>query len=138
MVRRNTSNLESLIFLYLVEYIYLLCGRGFFPSHKKTYYMNNKVCDRANRLQGNRSDAFTQSWKAEKLRHRMRVDVVKFTYIKKNGVIRTAVGTTHPLVVPASLSRSTKKQNPAIVTYYDLQRKAWRSCRVLSIVEIIF
>lgn len=56
--------------------------------------------------------------------------VVYFEYVKKDGTIREAKGTTNVDLIPESAnSTSTRKYTPNenVTKYYDLEKEGWRS-----------
>ena len=66
--------------------------------------------------------------------------VVLFEFIKKDGTLRHARGTTSPELIPADNMPQNKRspQQQAlyerqVVTFYDIDRKAWRSMRIDTI-----
>lgn len=56
---------------------------------------------------------------------------VYFSYYKVHYYTRAAVGTTNPELIPEDKlpkgTSSSRKANPGIVKYYDLEKQAWRS-----------
>jgi hypothetical protein len=81
----------------------------------------------------NQSQAWKKAWAVVKLKKAMsEKEAVEFAFTKVSGEERRAVGTLHPSIVPAT--KGTGKQKPShIVTYFDLDRNAWRSFRADSI-----
>lgn len=70
--------------------------------------------------------------------------VVKFTFTKKDGTIREAIGTTKMEYIGAldqnALPKGTgrKVQNATdIICYYDLDKQGWRSFRESQFNEVI-
>lgn len=63
----------------------------------------------------------------------LRNNLVKFSFTKKDGTLREAVGTlsmsyiqkTDPQAVPNSFSSSSP--NTDMIRYYDIERRNWRS-----------
>ena len=58
--------------------------------------------------------------------------VVYFEYVKKDGTIREAKGTTNESLIPESdipKGESTRKYTPNdnVTKYYDLEKNGWRS-----------
>ena len=56
--------------------------------------------------------------------------VVYFEYVKKDGSIREAKGTTNESLIPESTKgESTRKYTPNenVTKYYDLEKNGWRS-----------
>lgn len=76
------------------------------------------------------SDILRHAWYFAHLRGAFHQGVVTFTYLKKDNSIRDAKGTLNELLIPVDdrpkgLVRANESY--AIFTYFDLDRKAWRS-----------
>ena len=77
-----------------------------------------------------------------KLRKRLKLSVVKFSFKKKNGETRYATGSTNidmlNLVFGLNLKSFKEETNrDGITTYYDIEKRNWRSLRDESLIEII-
>ena len=62
--------------------------------------------------------------------------VVLFDFIKKDGSLRHARGTTCPDLVPVEnvpKGASPKSYLRPVVTFYDIDKKGWRSMRIDTI-----
>lgn len=72
------------------------------------------------------------------LRKRLAGGMVQFTFIKVNGDERKATGTTVLDLIPPDHRPKgiAKPRNTDTVTFYDLEKMAWRSCRSAEIVSI--
>lgn len=76
------------------------------------------------------------------LREKLQQGEVKFVYKKKDGSRRAAVGTTNLDLVPREqwpkdMGAETKdERNDSLVTYYDIEKQSWRSCKTENILEI--
>jgi hypothetical protein len=72
------------------------------------------------------------------LRARLAAGTVCFTFTKIDGTTRPASGTTCLSLIPdAFRPKASGKRTPDnLVTYFDLDRMAWRSCRGDLIVSI--
>jgi hypothetical protein len=72
------------------------------------------------------------------LRTRLAAGTVQFTFTKIDGSTRLASGTTcFDLIPEAYRPKATGKRTPAdLIAYFDLDRMAWRSCRVDHLVSI--
>lgn len=97
--------------------------------------MKKKVFIRANKTPGNRSGAFRAAWVAEKLREKMQLNTVYFSFEKKDGTLRVARGTLHPLLYVKPLGTGIRKASH-LLTYWDVERRAWRSCDIRRIKAI--
>lgn len=98
----------------------------------KMYQIRRSVLTLAHQLRRSAGLTFGQAqkkaWAVIRLKIEMKKsEAVEFSFIKiSTGEIRRAVGTLHPSIVPAT--KGTSKAKPAaIVTYFDLERQAWRS-----------
>lgn len=67
-------------------------------------------------------------------------DVVNFTYTKKNGETRHARGTKKPSAITAidedALPKGTGTPKIGVISYFDLDKEAWRSLQETSLVSI--
>lgn len=62
------------------------------------------------------------------LKYKMRHGIVKFSYTKKDGTIRTAIGTLKKNLLPETLGTG-RKPSPEVLVYYDTEKASWRSFR---------
>lgn len=67
---------------------------------------------------------------------------VSFSYFKKNGECRQAVGTLHPHLIPKEHRIDEKEgesKKTANFAYFDLEKNAWRSlhkdCQIVTMIE---
>lgn len=76
------------------------------------------------------------------LREKLLTETVNFVFRKKDGSRRAAVGTTNLVVIPQDQwpkdmgAEIKAPKNDSVVTYYDMEKLSWRSCRADSILEI--
>ena len=78
----------------------------------------------------NKRGALKLAWYYEKLRDQLRTGPYRFSYVKKDGSIREAVGTLDPALIPEDKRpKGEEIINPKfeIFNYFDLDRKSWRS-----------
>lgn len=68
------------------------------------------------------SEAFKQAWKIAKAKAAMLTGEFKFTYVKKDGTLRPAVGG----VAPEAPKSTGRKYNPLHVRYYDVVAQGFR------------
>lgn len=79
---------------------------------------------------------------ADVLREKLLTETVKFVFRKKDGSRREAIGTTNLVVIPQDQwpkdmgAEIKAPKNESVVTYYDMEKLSWRSCRADSILEI--
>ena len=74
------------------------------------------------------------------LRNALKEGLVHFEFIKKDGTKRYARGTTSPDLIPTDDTPKNKRTpeqqaayNRQTVTFYDIDKKAWRSMRIDTI-----
>jgi len=67
------------------------------------------------------------------LKYKMRCGIVRFSYLKKDGTIRTAIGTLKKNLLPETLGTGKKAPNDVFV-YYDTEKSSWRSFRKENIL----
>jgi len=95
----------------------------------------SKIASLANLLSKSltKSEAWKKAWAVAKLKKAMKEnESVHFAFEKVDGSTRPAVGTLSATIVPATLG--TGKAKPLhIVTYFDLERNAWRSFKAQNI-----
>lgn len=81
------------------------------------------------------AEAMKQSWKVLKLKAALKKEIVKFYYQKLNGEIRTAWGTLKEGLIPET-KRTERKKNESLITYYDNERQAFRSCKIANLIKV--
>lgn len=74
------------------------------------------------------SDAWKKAWKVIKLKAAMREGVAEFTFVKKDGSVRPAKGTTLPSITGYTPDSTAPKRNysPLYVRYFDTDRNGFR------------
>ncbi len=83
---------------------------------------------------GNISEALKLAWKAIKLKASMAKAVVTFKFRKSNGEIREAVGTLQSEYISYESKGTTRKPCYSTVAYWDLERHAFRSFNIASLI----
>ena len=73
----------------------------------------------------------------DEFKETLRNNVVKFTFTKVDGTEREAIGTTRTrdLIYYNAMPSGKWKSNPGVITYFDLEKESWRSCRENSIIS---
>ena len=79
----------------------------------------------------------------EELQSALRTSICEFVYTKKDGSRRTAFGTKNQSIISsvggnlpvgyqddATIARREGIKNAGYISYYDLEKKHWRNCRV--------
>lgn len=80
------------------------------------------------------SEALVKAWKAYKLKAQMALGVVKFVFKKANGEIRNAVGTLANNMYQYEFKGTGYASQASCIRYFDLDRKAFRSFTVASLI----
>lgn len=76
------------------------------------------------------SEALVHAWKVVKLQFALCIGVVKFSYTKKDGSRREAIGTLDN--VPAV--KGERRTNHGVFTYFDIPAQDWRSAKVENLI----
>ena len=74
----------------------------------------------------------------EKLKTAMAEGPVKFTYLKKDGSTREAIGTRNPQILEevGYEYKGNGVEKSGVVSYWDMEKCAWRACREDSIISV--
>ena len=84
--------------------------------------------------------ALKQAWWFESFRDTLANGFARFTYYKKDGSTRTALGTRSPLLIPADKAPGASPQRNEerfkAIPYFDLEKREWRSFNVLNFVSL--
>lgn len=73
----------------------------------------------------------------EDLKHKLRIGVAHFLYIKKDGTIREAWGTTNAtLAYKYTNGRGVSREIYSTTAYFDIEKSAWRSFRWEHLVRV--
>jgi len=83
-------------------------------------------------------DALSKALLIEQLKKKLRSgQIVKFAYLKRNGEIRVAFGTTRPDFIQDKVCGcGESRENFATTAYYDLEQGAWRSFRWENLIAV--
>lgn len=77
---------------------------------------------------------------AAALREKLQQGKTNFVFKKKDGSRREAVGTLNFDIIPAEdtqfKSEEQREERTDQVTYYDLEKMAWRCCKIENILSI--
>jgi len=85
--------------------------------------------------------ALKQAWRFESFRDAINNGFARFTYIKKDGTTRTALGTRAPSLIPVdkapkALPEGVWEDTVKAIPYFDLDKNEWRSFSILNFVSI--
>ncbi len=73
------------------------------------------------------SISLRKAWAIIKLKSKMRGESVKFSFLKKDGTTRNAIGTLSEAKIPsANQSKGIRASVYSVTTFYDLNKDAWR------------
>jgi hypothetical protein len=71
----------------------------------------------------------------EDLRQKLRQGPTKFTFVKKTGELRFALGTLNLNIIPTgSQPKGVRPASPKVIAFFDLEKIAWRSVSVDSLI----
>ena len=90
------------------------------------------------------SIALKQAWWFESFRDAISNGFARFTYRKKDGTFRQALGTRSSVLIPTdklpkgdmSDGAAMKEDNIKAIPYFDLDKNEWRSFNVLNFVSL--
>ena len=86
---------------------------------------------------GNELVAATKAMMIESLKEKLRNGVAHFLYIKKDGTIREAWGTTNAaLAHKYTNGNGVSREIFKTTAYFDIEKSSWRSFRWESIVKV--
>lgn len=76
----------------------------------------------------------------ENLKELLKDAIVTFTFKKANGEDRVAIG-TRCLTIATGMTeddkpKGIKPEAPGVVTFWDCEKQAWRSCREDTVISI--
>lgn len=71
---------------------------------------------------------------AASLHEEMKCREVSFSFVKKDGTIRNAIGTLMEEGTPTSTR--TREPNYSTLTYFDVQKQSWRSFRIANLASV--
>lgn len=83
-------------------------------------------------------DGISKALLIEQLKKKLRSgQIVKFAYLKKDGSIRIAFGTTNPnFVADKVCGWGASREEFATTAYFDLERGGWRSFRWENLIAV--
>lgn len=81
--------------------------------------------------------AITKAMMIEALKEKLCNGVAHFIYLKKDGSVREAWGTTSKSLVETKVNgRGISWESVATTAYFDIEKGAWRSLRWESIIKV--
>lgn len=83
-------------------------------------------------------DGISKAILVEQLKEKLRSgQIVKFAYLKKDGSIRIAFGTTNPdFIADKVCGWGVSREEYATTAYYDLESGGWRSFRWENLIAV--
>lgn len=83
-------------------------------------------------------DGISKALLIEQLKRKLRSgQIVKFAYLKKDGSIRIAFGTTNPdFIADKVCGLGVSREEYATTAYFDLEKAAWRSFRWENLIAV--
>ena len=103
--------------------------------------IDNMTAIRANVI-ANRTDnalcGMTKAMMIEVLKTKLREGVASFVFVKKDGSLRHAYGTTKKELADAHINgRGESRENYACCAFWDVEKGAWRSFRWETLVQVL-
>ena len=86
------------------------------------------------------SDYVTLAWYFERFRSWLNAGIVTFSFWKKDGSIREAKGTTHPLLIPLDKRPKGEKAVSiqfSAIPFFDLEKQDWRSFNITHFIGFV-
>ena len=88
------------------------------------------------------SDYVTLGWYFVHFCQALRNGVVTFSFWKKDGSIREAKGTTHPLLIPEDMKPTSDsslkgRANYSAISFFDLDKQDWRSFSITNFIGFV-
>lgn len=83
-------------------------------------------------------DGISKAILIEQLKNKLKSSkIVKFAYLKSNGEVRIAFGTTnHDFVKDKAYGWGASRENYATTAYFDLEKCGWRSFRWENLIAV--
>ena len=90
------------------------------------------------RTNARKIDGIGKALLIEQLKKKLRSgQIVKFAYLKSNGEVRIAFGTTNPDFVKDKVcGLGESRESYATTAYYDLEKGGWRSFRWENLIAV--
>lgn len=103
--------------------------------------MNSKVLKKAwawfrSELFATFKEALQAAWNKYRLLAKLHTAVIEFRFVKADGSIRDAIGTLLSEHVSYQAKGSERKNNPLQVSFWDVERNAFRSVNVTRLLNI--
>ena len=110
-------------------------------ANNSTVVFNNLTSRRANviaKRTGNDAMGVIKSQMIDLLKAKMRMGVAHFVYMKKDGTLREAWGTTSSNLMKANINgRGTSRDSVNTVCYWDCEKGGFRSLRFENLIEVL-
>ena len=91
----------------------------------------------ANRTQ-NTLCGITKAMMIENLKNKLREGIAMWEFVKKDGTVRRAYGTTKKELVAEHINgRGESRENYACCAYWDVEKGAWRSFRWETLLQVL-
>ena len=90
------------------------------------------------RTNARKIDGLSKAVLVEQLKEKLKSGkIVKFAYLKSNGEVRIAFGTTnHDFVKDKVYGWGASRENYATTAYFDLEKCSWRSFRWENLIAV--
>ena len=101
--------------------------------------MENKDIVRASIISSRVNNGFASGYLlalGNELRRRMQKEVVEFFFLKKNGQVRHAFGTTMPSLARTHIN-GCGSSSVTVIPFWDTEKGEWRSAQVQSLIKVL-
>lgn len=82
------------------------------------------------------SEALKLAWVNLRLKNEMESRIVRFRFVRVDGLVREASGTLDKRLLPAPKGTDTRAKSDAVQVYYDIERGGFRSFRKVNLLSI--
>lgn len=79
-------------------------------------------------------EALKAAWNKSKLKTALKKGIAYFQFTKKDGTVRTAIGTTANNNFDYESKGTERKENDMVVKFWDVEKRAFRSLTIDSFI----
>ena len=108
-------------------------------NHSRALHMAHILRRKGSGVGPSWSDTVARAWYFVRFRDWLNQGVVRFSFFKKDGSIREAVGTTNLMLIPEDKQPKGTANAPvySTINFFDLQKSEWRSFNILSFIGFV-
>ena len=75
-------------------------------------------------------------WRSTALVMRLKAGRTSFSFVKKDGTVRNAIGTTDLGLIPSDFHPKGYGSSDKVITFFDLEKTSWRSVSKTSRISL--